>query len=42
MRFGHTIMSFVGLTAILLSAELWLRQGFAAQKVADCFCRPEI
>ena len=32
MRFGHTIMSFIGLTAMLLSAELWFIGGLAAQE----------
>ena len=32
MRFGRTLVSFIGLTVMLLSAELWLRHGLAAQK----------
>ncbi len=32
MRFGHTIMSFIGLTMMLLSAELRLIGGLAAQE----------
>ena len=32
MRFGRTVVTFIGLTAILLSAELWLIGGLAAQK----------
>ena len=31
MRFGHTIISFIGLTAMLLSTELRLIGGLAAQ-----------
>ena len=31
MRFGRTLMSFIGLTVMLLSGELWLIQGLAAQ-----------
>ena len=31
MRFGRTLVSFVGLTVMLLSAELWLIGGLAAQ-----------
>ena len=31
MRFGRTLMSFIGLTVMLLSAELWLIGGLAAQ-----------
>ncbi len=38
MRFGRTLMSFIGLTALLLSGELWLRDGFAAQKSQIVFC----
>ncbi len=29
MRFGRTLVSFIGLTVLLLSGELWLRSGFA-------------
>ena len=32
MRFERTLVSFIGLTAMLLSGELWLRHGLAAQK----------
>ena len=32
MRFGRTVVSFIGLTVMLLSGELWLRHGLAAQK----------
>ena len=32
MRFGRTLMSFIGLTVLLLSGELWLRDGFAARE----------
>ena len=32
MRFGRTLVSFVGLAAMLLCAELWLVRGLAAQK----------
>ena len=32
MRFGRTLVSFVGLTALLLSGELRLRDGFAARE----------
>ena len=32
MRFGRTLVSFIGLTAMLLCAELWLVRGLAAQK----------
>ena len=31
MRFERTLVSFIGLTAMLLSGELWLRHGLAAQ-----------
>ena len=31
MRFGRTLVSFIGLTVMLLSGELWLIQGLAAQ-----------
>ena len=31
MRFGHTLVSCIGLTVMLLSAELWLIGGLAAQ-----------
>ena len=31
MRFGRTLVSFVGFTVMLLSAELWLIGGLAAQ-----------
>ena len=31
MRFGRTLVSFIGLTVMLLCAELWLRHGLAAQ-----------
>ncbi len=37
MRFGYTIMSFIGLTVMLLSAELWLMGGLAAQKSRIAF-----
>ncbi len=29
MRFGRTLVSFIGLTVLLLSGELWLSNGFA-------------
>ena len=29
MRFGRTLISFVGLTVVLLSGDLWLRNGLA-------------
>ena len=29
MRFGRTVVSFIGLTVMLLSAELWLKDGLA-------------
>ena len=29
MRFGRTLVSFIGLTVLLLSGELWLRNGLA-------------
>ena len=32
MRFGRTLLSFIGLTVMLLSGELWLRHGLAVQK----------
>ena len=32
MRFGRALVSFIGLTVMLLSAELWLVGGLAAQK----------
>ena len=32
MRFGRTLVSFIGLTVMLLSGELWLIGGLAAQK----------
>ena len=32
MRFGRTLVSFIGLTAMLLIAELWLIGGLAAQE----------
>ncbi len=32
MRFGRTLVSFTGLTVMLLSAELWLMGGLAAQE----------
>ena len=32
MRFGRTLVSFIGLTVMLLCAELWLVRGLAAQK----------
>ena len=32
MRFGRTLVSFIGLTVMLLSGELWLIQGLAAQQ----------
>ena len=32
MRFGRTLVSFIGLTAMLLCAELWLVRGLAAQE----------
>ena len=32
MRFARTLVSFIGLTAMLVSGELWLRQGLAAQQ----------
>ena len=32
MRFGRTLVSFIGLTVTLLSAELWLMGGLAAQR----------
>ena len=32
MRFGRTLMSFIGLTAMLLCGELWLGLGCAVQK----------
>ena len=31
MRFGRTVVSFIGLTVMLVSAELWLIGGLAAQ-----------
>ena len=31
MRFGRALVSFIGLTVMLLSGELWLRHGLAAQ-----------
>ena len=31
MRFGRTLVSFIGLTAMLLIAELWLMGGLSAQ-----------
>ena len=31
MRFGRTIVSFIGLTVLLLSGEMWLIGGLAAQ-----------
>ena len=31
MRFGRTLVSFIGLTVMLLCAELWLVRGLAAQ-----------
>ena len=31
MRFRRTLVSFIGLTVMLLSGELWLIQGLAAQ-----------
>ena len=31
MRFARTLVSFIGLTVMLLSAELWLTRGLAAQ-----------
>ena len=31
MRFGRTVVWFIGLTVMLLSAELWLIGGLAAQ-----------
>ena len=31
MRFGRTVVSFIGLTVMLLCAELWLVRGLAAQ-----------
>ena len=37
MRFGRTLVSFIGLTVMLLSGELWLRHGFAAQKSRIAF-----
>ena len=37
MRFGRTLVSFIGLTVMLLCAELWLVRGLAAQKSQDCF-----
>ena len=32
MRFGRTLLSLTGLTAMLLCGELWLGLGFAVQK----------
>ena len=32
MQFRRTLVSFIGLTVMLLSAELWLRHGLATQK----------
>ena len=32
MRFGRTLVSFIGFAAMLLCAELWLVRGLAAQK----------
>ena len=32
MQFRRTLVSFIGLTVMLLSGELWLRHGLATQK----------
>ena len=37
MRFGRTLVSFIGLTVMLLCAELWLVRGLAAPEVSGCF-----
>ena len=37
MRFGRTLVSFIGLTVMLLSGELWLIGGLAAQKSRIAF-----
>ena len=37
MRFGRTLVSFIGLTVMLLCAELWLVRGLAAQKSRIAF-----
>ena len=37
MRFERTLVSFIGLTVMLLSGELWLRHGLAAQKSQIAF-----
>ena len=39
MRFGRTLVSFIGLTVMLLSGELWLIGGLAAQKSRIVFSR---
>ena len=37
MRFGRTLVSFIGFTVMLLCAELWLVRGLAAQKSRIAF-----
>ena len=37
MRFGRTLVRFIGLTVMLLCAELWLVRGLAAQKSRIAF-----
>ena len=37
MRFGRTLVWFIGLTVVLLCAELWLRHGLAVQKSQIAF-----
>ena len=42
MRIGRTLVLFIGLTVMLLSEELWLIRGLAAQESRNCFCNLEI
>ena len=40
MRFGRTLVSFIGLTVMLLISELWLIGGLARAGATDCFFKP--
>ena len=37
MRFGRTLVSFIGLTVLLLNGELWLILRARRAEVTDCF-----
>ena len=42
MRFGRALVSFIGLTVMLLCAELWLVRGLSAQKSQIAFTHSDL